>query len=76
MKITKIHSVYRFKQSPCLADYLNHNTQLRTEAKTKLEKSFFKLMNNAFFGKTMENIRDSVSLKFTSHGHIQKIIYR
>ena len=64
MRVTHIHTIYRFKQNPWLAKYIDHNTQKRTKAKTNFEKDLYKLMNNAFFGKTMENVRDRVNLEF------------
>ena len=58
LKVTVIYTIHRFKQSPWLAKYIDHNTQKRTEAKTNFEKDLYKVMNNAFFGKTLENKRD------------------
>jgi hypothetical protein len=47
--------------------YIDFNTARRTIATTNFEKDFFKLMNNASYGKTMENLRNRIQFELINN---------
>ena len=57
LKVTKLHRTIRFETKAMLAEYIQFNTTQRTAAgKDECKRNYFKLMNVAPYGKTIENV--------------------
>ena len=66
VEIGTVHNVVSFTQEPWMKPYIDFNTDKRKDAKNEFEKVFFKLMNNAVFGKTMENVKNRANIHATT----------
>ena len=76
IRIVKVHTVYKFKQSPWLSRYIKYSTEQRSKAKTEFEKHFYKLMNNSFYGRTIENIGKRLNLDLIDKSDTHRILNR
>ena len=67
MKLTKIHYALKLKQSDWMKKYIDFNIKKRMCATNDFEKYFFKLMINSVYGKTMENLRKRINVRFVNN---------
>ena len=67
MKLKKTHRILKFKQKDWMKPYIDFNTQKRKEATNEADKNHFKLLNNAVYGKTMENMRKRIKIRIVKN---------
>ena len=63
MKFKKIHRILKFKQKDWMKPYIDFTNERRNDATDEADKNHFKLLNNAAYGKTMENTRKRIKIR-------------
>jgi len=66
MRVQKVHRVLAFDQKAYLTPYIQFNTEKRQQARSDFEKDLYKLLSNAVYGKTIEQLRSSTHIKLIS----------
>ena len=69
-KTKKIHHVLEFNKLPWLKQFDELNTQKKNRCRKhsgKDRKALYKLMKNAMYGRTMENLRNRIGAKLVSN---------
>ena len=75
MVIDKIHKIIKYRQKAWLKPYIDFNSNKRATAQNNFEKDYYKLKNNALFGKTMEDVRKRIIYKLiTDTDKLTKLI--
>ena len=74
MEVATVHKVSSLEQSKWLEKNIGFNTQKRKKAKNDFENDFYNILNNAFYGKTMENVRNRIQVEFIGKEDIDRII--
>ena len=75
LTLNKVHRVIKYRQKAWLKEYIDFNSKERASSQNDFDKSFYKLKNNALFGKTMEDVRKRMNYKLvTDENKLDKLI--
>ena len=76
MMVDKFHEIISFKQIGSfrwLEKHINFSKWQRNQAVFNFWKDFFKLLNNALYGKTMESFRNRIKVEFIKKRDIERL---
>ena len=74
MIVENIYKIISIKQSKWLEKYITFLLERKIYQKNYFEKDFYKIVNNSFYGRKMENVRNLVRLEFIRKHENEKII--
>jgi hypothetical protein len=69
MRILNIHQIVRFRQEAIYKDYIDFNTERRSNSTNEFDRGYYKQKNCSLFGKSMENVRDRMKVKLVGEAY-------
>ena len=57
LQLVKVRRILKFRQSAWIKPHINFNTAKRRAARSSFLQSYYKILKNILFGKTMESLR-------------------
>ena len=66
LKLKNVHKAIAFYQEAWLKPYIDMNTELRRQARNDFVKNLYKLLNNAIYGKSLQNVRKHRDIKLVT----------
>ena len=67
MEFKKMHRILKFKQKDWMKPYIDFNTERRKESTNEANNNHLKLLNNAVYGKKMENMRKRIKIRIAKN---------
>ena len=68
MQLQKIVRGIKFRQGAIFEKYISYNSDKRSSTNIPFERDFYKLKNNALYGKTVENVRRRLNFRLVNDG--------
>ena len=66
VKFTAIHRALQYRQENWIAPYVAYNTRMRQDSTDSFSSDYHKLLNNALFGKTLQDVTKYVDFELFS----------
>ena len=63
VQVIAVHRAITFQQTHVFREYIASNTAKRAASTSSFKKDYYKLKNNALYGKTVENLRKRSDLR-------------
>lgn len=67
MQVQKIVQGIKFRQGAIFEKYISYNSSKRSSTNIAFERDFYKLKNNALYGKTVENVRRRMNFRLVNN---------